>query len=259
MSTAVTVATTAVETEDAALLGFALGIADDFELLADLHDREPSKALVEALKDDGLESSLAIVLRSARSRAAFEAFAEAVREVPAPVDQRVLDDLAAAYADVYFRHSYRASPAESVWLTEDGLEQQAPMFRIRAWYRRHHLRVTDPANRPDDHVVLQLRFLAHAASHAKSAADLAEVAQFLDEHLLLWIDRFASRLAETGAPLWFAALAEVTASYLEEVRGHLTVITGRERTVPEVTADTSCGLAGRDAAGPYMPGVAPSW
>lgn len=255
-----TAAATKSEAEDAALLGFALGIADDFELLADLHDREPSQALVAALKDEeGLEGGLAIVLRSVRSRAALAAVADAVRAVPTPVDQRVLDDLAAAYADVYFRHSYRASPAESVWLTEDGLEQQAPMFRIRAWYRRHHLRVTDPANRPDDHIVLQLRFLAHAASHAKSAADLAEVAQFLDEHLLLWIDRFADRLAETGAPAWFAALAEVTASYLAEVRDHLTAITGRERAAPDPEAGMGCGSSGREVEGPYVPGVAPSW
>lgn len=244
---------------DAEYLGFALGLADDFELLADLHDREPARALVEALQQSPLEDGFALVLKSGKGRAAFTAFAEAVKAVPVPPDARALDELAAGYADVYLRHTYRASPSESVWLTEDGLEQQTPMFQARAWYRRHHLRVTDWANRPDDHMVLQLRFLAHVTAHAKTPAELDEVAEFLDQHLLRWIGAFAGRLEQHGALAWYAALAGVTAAYLDEVRDLLVEVTGRVRPAPESMPIESCRKAEPAAPAAYVPGVAPSW
>ncbi len=101
-----------------------------------------------------IATQLGLVLGSVAGKASLDAMAEALDELPDVADQHALDELAAAYADVYLRHTYRAAPTESVWLTEDGLERQAPMFRCREFYRRHELRVTDWANRTDDHLVV---------------------------------------------------------------------------------------------------------
>lgn len=246
------------EAASPALQAFTAAVADDVTLLADLHDREPSAEVVAAVRACPVADEFGLTLTSDAARHAFAALTAAAAQLPAAVDQRVVDELAAAYADVYLRHTYRTSPSESVWLTEDGLERQAPMFRVRDVYRRHGLKVTDSANRPDDHLVLQLRFLAHVFGRAATPQDLAPAAEFLDAHLLRWIDRFAARLVEARAPDWFAAVALLTAAYLQELRDHLAALTGLPRPKPE-TKPAAFEISSDAAPAAYVPGIAPSW
>lgn len=241
-----------------AFRAFATAVAGDLTLLADLHDREPTAAVVIAVRACPVADQLGLSLTSEVAHVAFAALAAAAAQLPATIDQRIVDELAAAYADVYLRHTYRAAPSESVWLTEDGLERQAPMFRVRDFYRRHGLKVTDSANRPDDHLVLQLRFLAHVFAQAAAPRDVAPAAEFLDAHLLRWIDRFADRLIKAEAPDWFAAVALLTAAYVRELRDHLTLLTGIARPRPD--AKKQIAEPSEDMApAAYVPGVAPSW
>ncbi len=231
---------------------FAAAVASDLDMLAALHDREPSAAVVTALQQAPLEEQLALVLVSEPSLAAFAAFALALDEVPRPPDQAALDELAAGYADVYLRYTYRASPEESVWLSEDELQRQAAMFGAREFYRRHSLVATDWAKRPEDHLVVELRFLARLMDRQ----DFAEAARFLDAHPLRWVKRFAVRLVQAGAPNWYAALALLTASYLEELRDYLAELSGVARAKAEPDRKKA---ASEPADGPYVPGLAPSW
>lgn len=236
---------------------FAAAVASDLEMIASLHDREPTAAVVEAVQSAPLEEQLALVLGSEPALSALSAFALAVDELPRPVDQVALDELAAAFADVYLRYTYRAAPEESVWLTEEGLLRQEPMFAARDFYRRNSLVSTDWAKRPDDHLVVELRFLARLMAGAAGKDGFAEAARFLDAHLLRWIKRFAVRLVQAGAPNWYAALGLLTASYLEELRDHLTVLSGLER--PKDEADRKKTDAKSEHTAPYIPGIAPSW
>ena len=243
--------------ETAALLRFTSGVADDIDLLASLHDREPTRAIVEAVRRAPIEDQLALRLRSDEAHNALSAFAAMVSAIPADVDDSVMDDFAAGYADVYLRHTFRAAPTESVWMTEDGLERQAPMFRVRDWYRRNGLVVADTAGRPDDHLVLQLRFVAHLLREKGKGEGLGEAARFMDAHLLRWVDTFAARLVHAGAPDWYAALALLTACYLDELRLHLASMTGLTVVEPDSKGRPERSTEPPDAA--YIPGVAPSW
>lgn len=250
-------ATAAKDVAPDALSAFKSAVAGDLTLLADLHDTEPTAAVVAAVRACPVAEQLGLRLTSEAGLAALRVLTDASAELPDAIDAAVLDELAAAWADVYLRHTYRAAPTESVWLTEDGLERQAPMFRIRDFYRRHNLKVVDPANRPDDHLVLQLRFLARLIETADGPAELAEAARFLDEHLLRWIDLFAGRLAER-APTWFAGIGLLTAAYAHELRRHLAEITGV--AVPKPDPKRQAPEPSQDAApAAYMPGTAPSW
>ncbi len=239
------------------MLLFAAAVADDLALLASLHDREPTRDIIEAARRAPMSEQLGIVLHSSKGRDALAAFARMIDTLPAAIDDEVLDDLAAGFTEVYLRHSYRAAPTESVWMTEDGLERQAPMFQVRDWYRRANLRVTDWASRPDDHLVLQLLFVAHVMKVARGADDMRRAARFLDEHLLRWVHRFAESLIQTEAPDWYAALALLTACYVDEVRDHLTEITGQQRPSGDQVAGKERSVDGAEV--PYLPGVAPSW
>jgi putative dimethyl sulfoxide reductase chaperone len=237
-------------------------IAADLELLADLHDREPTREWLVAARACPIQAQLGLILESTAGRAALVAFDSAVAALPHEPAQADLDDLAAEYANIYLRFLYRASPTESVWIDEDGLEQQAPMFDVKAWYKRHNLVSQDWAKRPDDHLVIQLRFLAYLFAQAGSRDTLAEAARFLDEHLLRWAGLFAGRIAGETPLAYYAATAQLTHAYLDELRTHLEAAANLPRWVPEAPAPVKSGqpkLTCADEVRPYVPGTAPSW
>ncbi len=247
----------------AAERGFAQAAAADLRLLSILHDREPRAEFIEALAACPLQDQLSLVLQKEGGKTALEAFDAAVAALPVPIDQAALDALATDYACVYLRYTYRASPTESVWLDKDGLERQEPMLAVRNWYRRYSLQINDWAKRPDDHLVLQLQFIAFLLEENQNGAlpDLKASAQFLDEHLLRWIGRFADQLKKTGARPFFIGLAGVTAAYLDEMRDHLEMLTGQPRARPKPATtiiDNRKTETDQDIQ-PFHPGMGPGW
>ena len=242
------------------LVTFRAAAAQDLSDLAGLHDREVDAAALERLRAAvGEGGLLRLRLVNQDSRAALFLLDEALGGLPAVIDGTPLDDLAADYADIYLTYGLRAAPSESVWLDEDNLAMQAPMFEVRALYQQHGLQVPDWRRRPDDHLVHELQFLAHLLD-PETGDSLGEAAAFLDEHLLLWLPDFAARVAQRCATPLYAGLAAVTAAYVEELRELLERILGVPRTPREVVEERRRQARESDPApAPFVPGSAPTW
>ena len=257
---------------DGALGALRSAVAGDLRLLALLHDRELDAERIHALWQEGYEDFLGLQLVGEEGRKAITLLREGLTDIPAGLDTETLDRLAADFADIYLTHGVRASPCESVWLDEDGLAMQAPMFDVREWYRRYGLAVANWRQRSDDHLVYQLLFLAQllepeeeaSAGEAPAAgADLGEVARFLDEHTLLWIDRFAERVAKRCETRFYAGLALLTGAYLNELRDLLAELADAPRPSEEEMearrrprAAVSVPVAPPSA---FVPGAGPTW
>ena len=242
---------------------FAQAAAADLRLLALLHDREPEIEILQALVACPLQDQLSLNLQKEGGKSALEALDTAIAALPVPIDQTTLDALASDYACVYLRYTYRASPTESVWFDKDGLERQEPMLAVRNWYNQYDLQIVDWAKRPADHLALQLQFVAFLLEKNESGTlpDLKASAQFLDEHLLRWIGLFADQLKKTQAMSYYVSIASVTATYLDEVRDHLEMLTGYPRAKPKPTTtiiDNRKTETDHDVQ-PYHPGVGPGW
>ncbi len=248
------------DSEAVDLATFRAAVAGDLRLLAHLHDRELSQHQLSRLKGQPFQMRLALLPGSAAGQSAIKAFDAELQKLPDQPDARVIDQLAVAFADIYLTFRYRASPTESVWFDDDGLERQLAMFQVKQWYQHHNLVVRDWAKRPEDHLVLQLEFVAHLLTLDDAPGSLEEAARFLDAHIGRWIGRFAERLNETRAPAFYAALAGMTAAYLDELRDHLAQITGlaRPAPAPDEPETAEPGALEMPASG-YVPGVAPSW
>ncbi|MFB1486416.1 MULTISPECIES: molecular chaperone [unclassified Thiocapsa] len=252
----------AVPPDEGTLKRFCTAAAEDLALLALLHDRELTPELLLSLWEHCYEDFLGIALRTQRGRQAEELLREGLTEIPASHSQEAMDHLAADYADIYLNHGIGASPCESVWLDDDHLTMQEPMFRVRAWYRSHGLAVEDWRRRTDDHLVHQLRFLAHLLTEeGPGEAALSDAARFLDEHLLHWIDAFAARVAARCATRFYAGLAMLTAAWIDELRDLLAEILEQPRPTAEEMAErlNAAPSAPVEVAGPYVPGAAPGW
>ena len=238
-------------------------VAGDLRILALLQDKEMDAELLSELRGSSCDDLLGLRLNGQAGRDALEQLCQGIGDIPAETDPAAFDILASEYADIYLTHGLNASPCESVWLDEDGLAMQEPMFQVRDWYARHGLAVENWRLRTDDHLVMQLRFIAHLLDQAKEMpADLAEPARFMDEHLLRWIGEFGERIGARCRTRFYAGVTGLTAAYLEELRDLLAEIIGEPRpSAAEIKERMKKPLLQVTVAAPspYVPGQSPSW
>lgn len=195
----------------------ASAIADDIAFLASLHEREASGEFLDALRATAPEDWFALRLTGEKFAEGAKLMNLALASLASPITPEQLDNLAAEYASIYLTHAYRASPYESVWRDEDSLERQAPMFEVREWYQRHGVQAPDWRKRSEDHIALELDFLAQLIRAANDLAKVRDAADFLREHPLLWVPDFVRRVVTRCREPFYAGAALLTLAYLERL------------------------------------------
>jgi TorA maturation chaperone TorD len=110
---------------------------------------------------------------------------------------------------------------------------QRETFGVRAWYSRFGLMVPNLQSEPDDHIGLELSFVAHLAGLALQAIQAQEQERFqetleaqrrfLAEHLLTWGPGWCSRVVETSDNEFYRGLALLVRGALLEISERLTV------------------------------------
>lgn len=207
-------------------------IAEDAESLAALHDRELTADLIAALHEANFPACLGLMPGTPEAVEAWRAMAAGMASLPMPPDAEALDALAGEYAAIYLTGAYGASPYESVWTDDDHLMCQQAMFQWRDIHAAAGLATMDWRQRPDDHLVLQLLHVAHAARRA-ATADFHDawrkLAAVLDEHTLRWLPDFAARVAARAESPFYAGLAVITAAWLDTLRELMAVQLGEPR------------------------------
>lgn len=204
-----------------AAMAAAVELADDAATLALLHEGELPAQFVADLRTIGFPDNLSLVPATADSRAAADAMRLAVQSLPVAEDRGGLDALAADYAAIYLTGAYDAWPCESVWLDDDHLICQRPMFELRTLYGTLDLAVRDWRRQPDDHLATQLRFVAHLLGSANRTGDASMLAGFLDDHLLRWLPDFAARVRARAGEPFYRALAPLTEHWCRDLRALL--------------------------------------
>ena len=244
----------------------ARGVAEDLRLLGHLHDRELDGATLSALHSDAFPDNLALLLEGEPAQAALHLLRSTLSALEGNADAETMDLLAVDYAAIYLNHTLRAAPNESVWIDEEELAMQAPMFEVREWMARHGLTVPNWRVRPEDHLVHELEFLACILESEPTAEALAESADFLDRHLLRWVPDFSRRVAARCETPFYAGLHALTGCYLDEIRDLLVVMTGVPRpTREEIDAIMANEQSAKATPGQaeiplqYVPGASPSW
>lgn len=242
----------------------ALGL--DLRWLARLHDRELDSETLGLIRSNGFPDHLALQLEGTGPQAVLDLLRSTLDELGLDPSPSMLDQLAVDYADIYLTHRLRAAPNESVWVDEEELAMQAPMFEIREWMGRHGLTVANWRVRPDDHLVHELEFLAFILEAGPAPDALAEASELLDRHLLRWIPQFSRRVAARCASPFYAGLNALTGHYLDQLRDVLAEIIGVPRPTPEEiqaqidaerTSRANCGRS--EVPVRFAPGVEPSW
>lgn len=185
-------------------------LVEDLQQLLRLHDRELDDEVVASLRQSDFPEGLALLPQGELGEGARQVMQAALAQ---PLE---MDALAADYAAIYLTAAYGSSPYESVWITDEHLTSQQPMFEWREIYAADGLKVEDWRRRYDDHLVLQLQWLAHRLN--RDDAHWPATVTILDEHLLYWFPEWAARVQARAETAFYVALAGLTQAWLETLR-----------------------------------------
>lgn len=233
--------------------------AEDLQLLAILHDREPDAQLLQHLREADFPRVLALKLESESGLQAMDLMQRAIASLPGAIPTRFLDELAADYASIYLNHNIHASPEESVWLDEDSLVCQDSMFQVRSWFEKYGLEINNWRIRPDDHLVYQLQFIAHLLEREDGMESLLQTATFMDEHLLRWLGDFGKRVSQRCDTPYFSGIAALTAVYCEELRDLLAEILRQPRpSKKEIEERMQPAQQPEAVSVKFVPGIGPA-
>jgi putative dimethyl sulfoxide reductase chaperone len=122
----------------------------------------------------------------------------------------------------------KAPPYESVHRSKEHLVFEQETMQVRAAYAEFGLTAPRLGAEPDDHIGLELSFVATLAVHgmdAMEAGDDLELARvlralvaFLDEHLLAWAPRCLAQAADGSTTLFYQGVAALGLGTLELAR-----------------------------------------
>lgn len=163
--------------------------------------------------------------REAPDRQALNAFWELVEEWPLPIDATTEAGLAEfrdskldaeSVSDIRSDHNWlygvsataKVSPYESVHRDRDGLLFDKQTIAVRNVYRAIGLQVPNMNKAPDDHVGIEMDFVAQCFVRALDAMDagnddaatsyLQLAASFVDEHLSQWAPEILAKAADAA-------------------------------------------------------------
>ena len=140
----------------------------------------------------------------------------------------VLTELAVDYAAVFLGAGIAdgtvAYPYESVYTSPERLIMQDARDKVLALYREKGLDKDEALDIPEDHVGLELEFMAYLCHEAKEAfilKDWSSVAvslqiqkEFLEQHLLNWMSEFCADIQKCAHVDFYKAIGKITHGYL---------------------------------------------
>lgn len=151
-----------------------------------------------------------------------------------------LTDLAVDYAAVFLGAGIAegtvAYPYESVYTSPERLVMQDAWEQVTACYRTKGLDKAGTTNIPEDHIALELEFMAHLCADAARliaardmvafSAVLQEQRDFLTHHLLNWAPAFCADVLLCARTGFYQAVAHMTGGYLRLERALITELDG---------------------------------
>jgi putative dimethyl sulfoxide reductase chaperone len=207
---------TEAESETVALSALARQRSQTYWWLSELFLAAPNEAVVVALRERTAASSGStedLPLKDPLGRM-VAALADASQEALAVEHARLFAGLGQSYGP--------PPPFESMHARAPAQDESIPNM-VEAYRAAGFDRIDVPAV-PQDHLAVELRFMALLAAQESAARDagngerirtvLVRQQRFLDEHLLAWVPAYCARIATEARELFFAALADLTAEAL---------------------------------------------
>lgn len=210
-----------------------------FGLLGKIFYANPDRDLLQPLVDEEVFVESPFGGAQPDVIAGLELLSNWIHECEGGVNDNTLIDLKVDYTRLFVgTGKVPVVPWESAYFNEAHLLFQEQTLDVRAWYQRFGLKAIKLYKEPDDHIALELAFMAHLAKlglDALGAQDDAAFQEgleaqrgFLTEHLLLWGPLWCNLVVEHAKTKFYRGIALVLRGALKELATIL------EIDVPEV-------------------------
>ena len=115
-----------------------------------------------------------------------------------------------------------APPYESVYLSKYHIMFEKQTLEVRRFYEGFGLQVKKKMKEPDDHIGMELLFVAHLCGLISTEIEIIEdLKRFLSTHLLRWISLFLKRVEEHAETDYYLATAYLTRGTVKDISDFL--------------------------------------
>lgn len=140
---------------------------------------------------------------------------------PVEIDETMLQDLNADSTQLFFGPGRVLAPLwESVYFTEERLVFQESTLDVRRWYQQFKLEPENLNKEPDDHIALEMVFIAHLANLGAQALKMGDEKEcekllqaqreFINEHLLKWATVWCQQVFDHAQTDFYRGIALLT-------------------------------------------------
>jgi putative dimethyl sulfoxide reductase chaperone len=188
-----------------------------FGVLGKLLYKYPDQAWYQSLADDEIFIELPVFSEQAELHEGISLLKKWSENYQGGAQGR-FDELRNEYTRLFIGlGTVLAPPWESVFFSEKRLIFQEETLQVRSWYRQFGLEVEKINHEPDDHLGLELAFLAHLSGLAAEALQNSDLEkyeeiqkaylQFLIEHPLRWAEIWCEQVLAHAQTDFFRGLA----------------------------------------------------
>lgn len=195
-----------------------------YSLLKRAFIQEPNKEFLETLVNEDILRNVPFTEESESIREGSETVFMYLQD-PELLEKDNIDQLAADFANLYYGPgSLKAPPWESVYLSDKGLVFQDETIEVRKEYMRNNLLPEKYKDEPDDHIALELDFMAHlSTTTSKNLREenfreakkyLKKQYDFLKNHLSLWVGRFSKNTVKNARLDYLRGMAQMLDGFI---------------------------------------------
>ncbi|MGE4273092.1 MAG: molecular chaperone [Desulfitobacterium sp.] len=198
-----------------------------YRLLQRIFGGEPQADILRVATDSHTQEALQLLLQD--DEHLFDKHVDALNEVAQAMEvdpAQTLDKLKSEYTYLFIGpNSLPAPPWESVYLTKERVLFQESTLNVRRAYLKYNFLPSNYPHEADDHIGLELDFMAHLSQLAQehfekgSSEEFKRVLEdqkaFLQEHLLMWIGDFAVDIQKSKTHYFYPVMADLTKNVLK--------------------------------------------
>jgi putative dimethyl sulfoxide reductase chaperone len=139
--------------------------------------------------------------------------------------EKVRVDLAVDFASLFLNAgAHPVPPYESVYTSQEALLMQKARDDVVRDYAEEGLERVTSSNEPEDHIAIELEFMAHLCRKtidslkgddgAAAVAILQKQEQFLSKHLGVWVPKFCEEMQRASGTDFYRGIAQMTAELI---------------------------------------------